>query len=140
MYSYYNSIKRTCSVCAGFHQYLLVLTVMYVKKGVIFYCFFLKIVFHWQNGLFQKPVLFFYYFILNITMFYFSYLSSIDINTIENHVHPFRIIVDRDQGFILFHWSHFAFTNKGLVRKKIVGVWTWKLRMEKWWMLDVIIH
>ena len=31
------------------------------------------------------------------------YLSSIDVNTIENHVHHLHIIIDRNQEFIFFH-------------------------------------
>ena len=80
------------------------------------------------------------FFFLNITETYFSYLSSTDVDTIENHVLHFHVIVDRNQGFIFFHWSHFEFTNEGLVWRKIVGVQTWNLRMGKSWMLNVIIH
>ena len=32
-------------------------------------------------------------------MFYFSYIFSIDVDIIENYVHPLYIIVDRNQEF-----------------------------------------
>ena len=58
LYSYYNFIKGTCSVCAGFHWYLLILTLTCVKEHH-FLLLFLKIVFHWNEGLFQTPIRFF---------------------------------------------------------------------------------
>ena len=39
---------------------------------------------------------------LNMIVFFFSYLCSIDVDANENYVHPFHIIVDRNQGFIFF--------------------------------------
>ena len=35
-------------------------------------------------------------------VFYFTYLSSINVDAIENHMHPFHITVDRNQQFIFF--------------------------------------
>ena len=58
--------------------------------------FFLKIEFDWQEGLFQTPIRFFF----GKSVLYFSYLSSICIDTIENHAHFLYIIVDRNQEFI----------------------------------------
>ena len=108
------------------------------EKRVIFCCCFWKLCFIDRKTYFKSQFDFFFF--LNITETYFSYLSSTDVDTIENHVLHFHVIVDRNQGFIFFHWSHFEFTNEGLVWRKIVGVQTWNLRMGKSWMLNVIIH
>ena len=70
--------------------------------------------------MFQTPIRFF----LNIKVFYFSYLPSTDVDTIEDHVHPFHIIMDRNEEFIFFYGNYFVFKNKRLVRRKIVGVET----------------
>ena len=41
-------------------------------------------------------------FFWNVTVFYFLYLSSIDVDTIKNHVLLLHVIVDRNQEFF-FH-------------------------------------
>ena len=50
-----------------------------------------------QEGLFQTPIKLFFF---GTLVFCFSYLSDIDIDTTENHVHSLYIIVDRNQEFI----------------------------------------
>ena len=41
-------------------------------------------------------------FFWNVTVICSSYLSSIDVDTIENHVHPLYVIVDRNEEFVDF--------------------------------------
>ena len=41
-------------------------------------------------------------FFWDVTVFYFWYRSSIDVDTIEYHVHPLHIIVVRNQEFFFF--------------------------------------
>ena len=66
---------------------------MYVKKTH----FFVIIVFESCVSFTGRPVsnansVFFW----NITVFYFSYLSFVNFDTIENHVHPLHVIVNRN--------------------------------------------
>ena len=102
LYSYYNFIKHACFAYANF---------------IFCYCWFWKLCFIDRKAYFKQQFDSFW----NAAVFSFSYLSSIDICTIENHVHPLHIIVDRNQEFIYVYF-HFLFRNARLVRKKIVGV------------------
>ena len=63
--------------------------------------FFVIVVFENCVSLTGRPILNANSFCWNITVFYFSYLSSTDINTIENCVHPLHII-NRNQDFLFF--------------------------------------
>ena len=67
------------------------------KKCRFLLLLFLKNVFRRQEGWFQMPICFFF---LNITVFYFSYLSFVDVDTIENDLNPLHIIADKNQEFI----------------------------------------
>ena len=51
----------------------------------------------------------------------FSYLSSTDIDTIENHVHPLYIIVDRNQEFIFFSLKTFCIQERKIGSKEDCG-------------------
>ena len=70
--------------------------------------------FHGQECIFQTPIRFF----LNIKVFYFSYLPSTDVDTIEDHVHPFHIIMDRNEEFIFFLWKPFRIQEQKISSKK----------------------
>ena len=68
------------------------------KKCYFLLLLFLKIVSHWQEDLFQKPIRLFLG-CYSVPLFQCS--ISTDVDTIENHVHPLYIIVDRNQEFII---------------------------------------
>ena len=101
------------------------------KKSHFLLFLFFKILFHWQEGLFQKPVWFFF----NITVLYFSCLSSIDIDTIENNVHPFHVIVDRNQGFIFFSLRPFCIHEWRISKKK--DCWSVNVKSKNEKIVDV---
>ena len=101
LYSYCNFIKHACFAYANL---------------IFCYCsFWKKLCFIDRKAYFKHQFDSFW----NATVFSFSYLFSIDICTIENHVHPLHIIVDRNQEFIYVYF-HVIFRNARLVRKKIV--------------------
>ena len=66
--------------------------------------FFVIVVFENCVSLTGRPI-------SNANSFFFGtslfYLSSIDVNTIENHVHHLHIIIDRNQEFIFFSLKPF---------------------------------
>ena len=85
------------------------------EKSVIFcYCCFWKMCFIDRKAYFKHHL----YFFGNITVFYFSYLSLIDIDTIGNHVHNLHIIVDRNQEFAFFSLKPFQINKRKIGWKK----------------------
>lgn len=68
-----------------------------MKEVSFFVIDVLKIVFHGLEGPFQMPIQFFFG---TSQCVLFSYLFSVGLDTIENHLCPFHIIVDKNQEFI----------------------------------------
>ena len=94
LYSYCNFIKSAYFVYAGFQKKCQI-----PEKSVIFcYCCFWKLCFIDRDAYFKRQFDFF-----GTSLFYFPYMSSIDIDTIGNHVHPLYLIVDRNQECIFVY-------------------------------------
>ena len=51
-------------------------------------------------------------------VFCFLSLFSIDVDIIENHMHPLNLIVDRNLEFIFLHCRLFVFTNKDSLEER----------------------
>ena len=127
LYSHYNFIKCTCSVYAGFHYYLLILSLNYVKKAISFcYCFW-KLCFIDREAYFKCQFAFW-----NITVFYFSYLPFVNFDTIENHVHPLHIIETRS---LFFPLKPFRIHQRKISYKK--DCWSVNLKSKNKKILDV---
>ena len=88
LYSYCNFIKHACFAYANL---------------IFCYCSFWKLCFIDRKAYLKHQF-------WNAAVFSFSYLFSIDICIIENHVHPLHIIVDRNQEFIYVYFN-FVFRN-----------------------------
>ena len=58
LYSY-NFIKRTCSACVDFHEYLSIVSLIYVKKVIFCYCCFGKLCFIDRKAYFKRQFGFF---------------------------------------------------------------------------------
>ena len=68
---------------------------------------FVIIVFENCVSLTGRPISNAYLIFFRTALFYFTYLSSIDVDTLENHEHPLHIITDRNQEFIFFSLKPF---------------------------------
>ena len=115
LYSYCNFIQHTYCLC----QFPLILTNINInlcEKKVLF------IVFENCFSLTGRPISSPNSIFLELMVFYFLYLFSIDIDIIENHVHPLYITVDKNQEFIFLHWKYLVSMNERLVRRKVVRV------------------